>query len=696
MSMQLTIDGQTIPAKKGQTVLQAALDAGIYIPNLCYHPDLPPLATCRLCVVKIEGMRGLPVSCATEARDGMVVTTKDEELQTLRQRLMWLILSELPKDMPEKTQLKKVVEYVGVDEIFKNFAYKGRELPILQDEPLFERDMNKCILCGRCVAMCQEVREIGVINYSDRGYKSMVATAFGESFTETQCKFCGACVQVCPTGAMKEKKFFEPNEKDEVLVPCRATCPAGIDIPRYVQLAAAGRYQDSLEVVRETVPFPHALGLICDHPCETACRRDALGGSVAIRDIKRFVAERDNGRWKKKLEIAADTGKKVAVIGGGPAGLSAAWFLRLKGHQVKVFEAQHNCGGMMFSGIPRYRLPLDVLNGEVKAVEDLGVEIAMNSKVEDLDPLFAEGYDAVFLGLGAPIGSTMKIPGDEDPRVTDGIYILKGVSHGHDMELGGNIAVVGGGNVAMDVARTAMRQGADEVNIIYRRTRAEMPADPEEIEESYNEGVKFNYLVNPIKITPKDDHLVVTCIRMELGEPDDSGRRRPVPVAGSEFDFSVNKLVVAIGQDFVIPEKFGVETDRWGSLPVDDDTRMTSREGVFGGGDVATGPQSVIKAIQGGRQGAMAIDKYLGGDGNIYQAFADKDIDNPSFGYTEDFTGQERAHRGTLPVEDRFKPGWPQVDLVFDEEKLNCEAERCLKCQIRLQIQDAPAPPDSK
>lgn len=693
MSINLTIDNKKITAEAGRTVLQAALANGIYIPNLCYHPSLPPLATCRLCIVKIEGLRGFPTSCSTEAKEGMVVTTDNDELSTIRRRLIWLTLSELPKDQPKDTQLMKVVEYCGVDTILANYAPKEKDLPVLADEPLFERDMSKCVLCGRCVAICQDVRGVGTLGFVNRGYQSVVGTAFGETFSESECKFCGACVAVCPSGAMMEKTPIDPADPEKVLVPCRYTCPAHIDIPRYLQLAEQGKYQESLEVIRETVPFPHSLGLVCDHPCEEVCRRQDLGGSLAIRDIKRFVAEQDDKSWRAKLNVPADTGKKVAIIGGGPAGLSAAWFLRLKGHQVTVFEALKNCGGMMFSGIPRYRLPLDVLNSEVKEIENIGVKIVRENKVEELDPLFDEGYDAVFLGLGAPIGSSMKIPGDDDPRVTDGIYVLKGVSHGNDMELTGNIGVVGGGNVAMDVARTALRVGADEVNILYRRAREQAPADPEEIEESYNEGVKFNFLVNPIKVTPKPDYLEVTCIRMELGEPDSSGRRRPVPVEGSEFTMNLDKLVVAIGQNHVVPEGFGVDVDKWGSIPVDDDTRMTSRKGVFAGGDVVTGPASVIKAIQAGRLGAMGIDAYLGGDGTIGRVFVEERTDAPCIGHEPGFAEKKRAKRGTLPVSERLK-GFPQVDFCFKEGTALAESSRCLRCQLRLKIAEAPMPPE--
>ncbi len=478
-----------------------------------------------------------------------------------------------------------------------------------------------------------------------------------------------------------------------MLVPCRYTCPAHIDIPRYVQLAAEGRYQESLEVVRETVPFPHSLGLVCDHPCEAACRRQDLGGSIAIRDIKRFVAEQDDKSWRKKLNVAPDTGKKVAIIGGGPAGLTAAWYLRLKGHQITVYESLKNCGGMMFSGIPRYRLPIEVLNSEIEEIENLGVEIHTEKKVEDLDPLFNNGYNAVFLGLGAPVGSSMKIPGDDDPRVMDGIFVLNGISHGNDMGLTGKICVVGGGNVAMDVARTALRVGADEVHILYRRAREQAPADPEEIEEAYNEGVHFNFLVNPVKVDPAKDHLNITCIRMELGPPDESGRRRPIPIEGSEFVIPADKLVVAIGQNHVVPEKFDVETDKWGSIPVDKGTMMTSRDGVFAGGDVVSGPASVIKAISAGRRAAASIDRYLGGDGIIDQILVPRENDNPCIGSKESFAILKRAIRKTLPVKERLK-GFHQVDFCFEEDTAVDESSRCLRCQLRLEISKAPEPPE--
>jgi len=694
--IKVTIDDKTISVDPDKTVLQAAHEAGIYIPSLCFHPDLPPLSTCRLCIVKIEGVRGYPTSCNTKVQDGMVVKTRTPEIQEMRKKVLWLILSELPRDLPKSTELMKVAEYIGMEEVLSGFAPKSKDLPILADEPLFVRDYNLCILCGRCVEMCQSVRGVGALGFVNRGIESRVSTAYDVSYKDAACSFCGACVEVCPSGALTEKKEVDPDDREKTLLPCSYNCPAHIDVPEYVRLIAEGRFQDSLEIVRETVPFPHILGLVCDHPCEGECRRDELNGSISIRNLKRFVAEKDNGRWRSKLKIGKDTGKKVAVVGAGPAGLSAAWFLRLKGHSVTVFEANKVAGGMMAAGIPKYRLPWSVLNKEIEEIEKIGVEIKTNSRVDSISSLFNDGYNAVFLGMGAQLGMKMGLSGEDHPRVKDGISVLKAVNFGEEFDLSGRVAVVGGGNVAMDVARTALRNGASEVSVIYRRTKAEMPADPEEIKEAENEGTVFNFLVNPIRVIPKDDHISVECIRMQLGEPDSSGRRRPVPIEGSEFTIDVDHLIIAIGQDYVIPSEFNLELERWGTIKVNDKTMETSREGVYAGGDVVTGPASVIKAIAAGTKAASSIDKYLGGDGEVFQKLVPEEESNPWMGRREGFGYEERAEMKTIPVKERFENPNRQVDLCFTEEEAVKEAERCLKCPLRLTIKKAPVPDNFK
>ncbi|MCD6117723.1 FAD-dependent oxidoreductase [bacterium] len=686
------IDDKKINVDPGKTILQAAHESGIYIPSLCFHPDLPPLSTCRLCIVEIEGMRGFHTSCNTKVQDGMKIKTKTPEIQKMRKQVLWLILSELPKDLPKSTELMKIAEYIGIEEVLSGFAPKSKDLPILTEEPLFVRDYNLCILCGRCVEMCQSVRGVGALGFVNRGIESRVATAYDVSYQDAACSFCGACVEVCPSGALTEKKEIDPDDREKTLLPCSYNCPAHIDVPEYVRLIAEGRFQDSLEIVRETVPFPHILGLVCDHPCESECRRDDLKGSISIRNLKRFVAEKDNGRWRSKFKINKDNGKKVAVVGGGPAGLSAAWFLRLKGYSVTVFEANKVAGGMMAAGIPKYRLPWHVLNKEIGEIERIGVEIKTNSKVDSISDLFNDGYKAVFLGMGAQLGMKMGLSGEDNPKVKDGISILKAVNFGEDFDLSGRVAVVGGGNVAMDVARTALRNGASEVSVIYRRTKAEMPADPEEVKEAENEGVVFNFLVNPVNVDSKNDNISVKCIRMQLGEPDASGRRRPVPVEGSEFAIDVDHLIIAIGQDYVIPKEFNVELERWGSIKVDSKTMKTSRDGVFAGGDVVTGPASVIKAIAAGTRAASSIDKYLGGDGEVFQKLVQKEEPDPWMGRREGFGYEERVVMKTIPVDERLKDPNKQVDLCFSDEEAVKEAERCLKCPLRLTINKAPVP----
>lgn len=694
--IELTIDGKKIKAKEGQTVLEAATDNKIYIPNLCYHPNLKPIAACRLCIVEIEKMRGFPTSCTTKVSDGMIVKTNTTELQKLRKNLIWLILSNYPKEIPTSSDLKKVVDYVGVNDILKNYTPKETNLPIYSDEPLFTRDLDKCILCGRCVRMCQEVRGVGAIGLINRGIDTFVGTTKDSELKDSGCKFCRACVEVCPSGALtdKEKEDAEEKNREEKLIPCKHGCPAHTDIPRYVRYIAEGRHSDSLAVIRSKFPFPYSLGLVCNHPCEEECSRTEINEAISIRELKRFVAERDDGSWKKKLKISKPTGKKVAIVGAGPSGLTAAWFLRLKGHDITVFEMLPKPGGMLKAGIPDYRLPPESLESEIKEITNIGVKLKCNKKINSADELFKDGFDAVYLAMGAPKGFSMGIEGEDDPRVLDGIETLRKINFGEDVKLKGDLGVVGGGNVAIDIARCSLRKGAKSVKIIYRRTHEEMPAYAHEVEDALDEGVELMLLTNPTRILKDKGKLKVECIKMELGKPDSSGRRRPVPIEGSEFILELDKLIFGIGQS-CDAEGFGVELNKRGRVIVGEEVQETSQKGVFAGGDLVTGPQTVIWAVQGGRLAAISIDKYLGGDGEIDQILYPEDEADPYIGRDEGFADRPRAEVTKIPLKQRT-PGFKQVELCLCEDDAVKEAQRCLKCQLRLKIKKTPLPPEKK
>ncbi len=690
--IRLNIDGREIKVDAGKTVLEVALQAGVYIPNLCYHPDLPPIGACRLCIVEIEGMEGVPTSCTTEIREGMVVRTNTPRLKKLRESIMWLILSELPRDIYEPSQLKEVVGCINAKEILPGHTPHTRNLPAPLDEQLFTRDLNRCILCGRCTRMCQEVRKIGVIGFINRGINTIVGAGDNLSMKDAACKFCTACVEVCPSGALVDKERFEEKDREKTLLPCTNTCPAGIDAALYVKLIAEGRFQDALEIIREKVPFPLVLGYVCDHPCEEACRRGEVNEPIAISALKRFIAERDSGRWRSKIKIAPETGKKIAVVGSGPAGLTAAWFLKILGHSVTVFEVMPEPGGMMRWAIPEYRLPRNILDKEIKEIESRGVKIELNTKIGSFEKLFGQGFDAVFMALGAPEGIKMGIAGEDGPHVLDGISVLRSINLDGKADITGEVAVVGGGNVAIDVARSALRVGAKKATILYRRTRGEMPASPEEVEEALKEGVKIDFLVAPQAVLPEKGKLKAECIRMELGEPDASGRRRPVPIKGSEFNIKADRLIMAIGQRPGVPEECASLADKKGKISIDSETMACPKKGVFAGGDVVSGPASVIEAIQAGRKAAASIDKYLGGKGEIEQKFVPEEKEDPCLGREEGFAYRERAKIPTLPVAKRLH-GFPVVEHDLDKKKAVKEAERCLRCQLRLKISKAPLPP---
>jgi len=462
--------------------------------------------------------------------------------------------------------------------------------------------------------------------------------------------------------------------------PCQNACPAGIDVPRYIRLIGDGKFDEAVAVIREKVPFPTVLGYVCVHFCEAKCRRGQLEEAVAIKELKRFAAERDKGLWKQNSKILSPTGKKVAVVGSGPAGLTAAFYLAKLGHSVTVFEALPVAGGMMRVGIPRYRLPAEVLDKEIKEIEDFGVEIKLNTRIDSTDDLFAQGYNAIFIGIGAHRGTNMGIEGEDTPGIIDGADFLREVSLGNEVKIGDKVGVIGGGNVAIDASRTALRLGAKEVTILYRRTRAEMPASHEEIEEAIREGVNIVYLATPVTASRVNGRLNVESIRMQLGRVDQSGRRRPEPMEGSEFTEEYDTMIKAIGQESVTPDGFGVDVGRGGRIQVDDDTLAASREGIFAGGDVVTGPASVIEAIADGRQAAIAIDKYLGGEGDIDEVLAPVE-EVPKYEAPEIEGEQYRPEVNTMPLEKRLSC-FDLVELGFDEDKGIEETTRCLRCDL--------------
>jgi len=720
--VKLTIDNQTAEVDAGKTILEAAQQLGIYIPTICYHPMLTPDATCNLCIVEIEGKAEPVTSCNTPVAEGMTVHTDSPQLAQKRREGLKKILAEHPcgclicerrdRCSPydiclrnvsvnqrcvlcpknEQCELQQVVDYIWIEG--EECDWKYRNVPVDTENPLYERDYNLCISCGRCVKACKELRGIEAIKMVDHNGSRWPEPADGKTLPSSGCKYCCACVEVCPTGALMDKKaMWKPDVNwEEITNPCSYACPAHIDAPRYVRLCGEGKFAEALAVIREKVPFPGTLGRVCIHPCETACRRNFLNEPIAIKWLKLAAAEYGGISWKLYAKKLPPTGKRVAVVGAGPAGLTAAYYLAKQGHTVTVFEALPVAGGMMRVGIPDYRLPPEKLEEEINEIKAVGVDIRLNTKVESLDRLFKEGYHAIFVAPGAHKGLKMGCKGEDQACVIDGATFLREVKLTPGMKSGEKVAVIGGGNVAIDAARTSLRLGAKEVTIIYRRTRAEMPASPEEVEAAHEEGIKFLFLAAPVEVVSGKKGINLICIRMELGEPDASGRRRPVPIKGSEFSLEFDTVIAAIGQQPDIPAGFNLKIERGNTIKADPETLFTGVPGVWAGGDAVSGPASVIEAIAAGRKAASEIDKYLGGNGDISEELERKHQFDPCVGKEEGFFERVRPKMPALPVEKRIT-NFAEVELGYSEAAAMSEGKRCLQCQMRKLIKPAPRPP---
>jgi len=566
--------------------------------------------------------------------------------------------------------------------------------------------------CGKCVPCrlgTKQMLEILTRITQGKGRDEDIDTLLDIANTVKECSLCGLG-QTCPNPVLTTVKYFQDEYEAHIkekkcpaavcdalmISPCQHTCPVGINIPKYVAHIAEGEYLEAVETIRERNPFPAICGRICHHPCETRCRRGELDESVAIRELKRFAADWyfDHVAELPEPEPFPQTrNQRVAVVGAGPTGLSCAYFLAQMGYPITVFEALPVGGGMLSVAIPQFRLPREVIQSEIDHIAKRGIDIRYNMPIDvnfTVEDLRKDGFEAVFIAAGAQRSQRIGIPGELED-VEDfhyGLRFLRDVKVGKQVRVGRRVAVIGGGNVALDSARTALRLGAEEVNIYYRRSRGEMPVTEVEYDEAVAEGIQINFLVSPTRIQSSNWKATgLQCIRMTLGEPDASGRRRPVPVSGSEFFVEADTVIAAVGQApdlSFLPRDSALERTRWETLVVDSNRLSTNVPGVFAGGDFVTGPGMIIEAIAAGRRAAIAIDKHLRDDTSRVEIYDLRQRGNGEVGAQEveaSWETQPRLQMPKLPPQER-KRTFEEIERGFSEEVARQEARRCLRCDL--------------
>ncbi len=542
-----------------------------------------------------------------------------------------------------------------------------------------------CLGFGDCVRACQfDALKMGPLGYP--------------VVDKEKCVGCGVCEQICPKSVMEvrtpSQRILHFNQRDDRLAPCRQTCPAEIDIPKYITQIRDGDYTGAVNTIRERNPLLLACGRVCPHPCEVNCRRGIEDDPVSINQLKRFAADFEMNSGKRlPVPMAPPTDKRVAVVGGGPAGLTCAFFLKRLGHEVTIFEAMPKLGGMLRYGIPEYRLPKKVLDWEIEGILDLGIESKTDMKFGrdfDLNTLDSEGFDAVFMGIGAWKDSSLRVEGEQLQGCYTGIDFLSRLAEGEAIPIGRSAVIIGGGNTAIDCTRNLIRLGVKEVNLVYRRTRKEMPANPVEIEAAEHEGVKLQFLAAPVRVVG-DDAGVTThleCLKMELGEPDASGRRRPVPIEGSESLIETDMVITAIGQspDISFVESMQqqlaeLKTTRWNTFDVDPATLQSNIPYLFAAGDAATGPSLVVDAIGGGRRAARSIHQFVMDQPVVADPLElQKDlISETLFDQVQGIAKSQRAPMPELPVAERIQ-SFVEADQVLSEQAALGESNRCLHC----------------
>lgn len=750
VAVTLTIDGQSVECAAGSTILAAADASGIYIPRMCHHPDLSPVdevlwadtiyqggiriageksgvsageeARCNLCLVEVEG-RSEPVnSCITAAEDGLVVRTDTEKLIQRRREMLARLLADHPHacltcaqkqgcsrtdcslNVPVEErccvllghcELEKASEYIGISDQTPRYIPQHRT--IVRDDPLFDRDYNLCIGCLRCVRICQKIHGLGILGAIWKNDRSWIGPLNAAGLKEADCRFCGACVEICPTGALRDKEGVPAIRRDTPL-PCVGNCPAGIDIPRYLQSIAAGRYGEALDIIRLSVPFPGILGYVCFHPCEDVCRRGEIDQPVAICDLKRYLADTVPDADSSSIQRRPDTGKKVAIVGSGPAGASAAYYLSIQGHRVSLFDRESEPGGMLRYGIPDYRLPPEVVEREMKTLEALGVSFHMDHRFESgqlLDELKSRGFDAILITTGASLSKRLPDENCDFEGIYTGLEFLKSAKLSQEPRLDGRMVVIGGGNVAIDTAMTAIRLGASSVQLVCLESRADMPAHDWEISQAEEEGVEIHPSWGPKRFISDRGRVSGIEFKRCTKVFDEQGRFNPQYDENECEHISADSVIIAIGQeaDPGILNHIEDLTKGPGNILKVNEEFSFGQEGLFAAGDLIRGPSSVVEAVADGRRVADVIDKYLGGDGikQFVHPYTAVDISK------SDISGEQfkqcRHKARSLDPEER-KSGFSLIQQTLTEEEARSEARRCLQCYLRQTIAPVVLPPE--
>ncbi len=748
MEVQLTIDGRAITVPEGTSLRQAALRNGLYVPGLCSHPDLPPAsglkwahtvhrgdisitgelaqesageaAACNLCLVAVEGEAKLVRACDTQAAAGLVVRTHGEDIKRRQQEGLAKILAHHPhacltcaqregcsltqcsSNVPvaercclllNRCELGKVVDYLGLPD--GTPKYVPESFPRITDDPFFERNYNLCIGCTRCVRMCSEVRGVQALAATFKDDRVWVGTSQPGLLAQSYCRFCGACVEVCPTGALLDKSDSRPVHSGES-APCVQACPAGIDIPAYLRHIALGDYAGALQVIYDKVPFPGILGYVCFHPCESECKRSALDESLAICALKRFVYDNVPLQQIPAVPKAPPTANKIAVVGAGPAGLSAAFYLARAGHSVDVFEAAEEPGGMLRNALPEYRLPNSVLREELQPLFDLGVGFHQRQRLGDnlsVPQLASAGYAALLLALGTSVSRHLHVPGEDLRGVISALDFLGSVRNGSAVAVKGKVVIIGGGNVAFDAAMTARRLGAAEVFAVCLESREEMPAHTWEIQQAEDEGIALKCGWGPIEFLGNEGRLGKIRFQKCTRVFDEQKRFAPQYDPADTFEIEAEQAIVAIGQKLDLHGIDDLKTSANGSLATDQTALQNNLPPIFAAGDAVSGRGSVIEAIASGRQAADTIDRALGGAGIECPRPVDDLGVHPRLGKEDDFL-QRLAVRPLQLTPAERTAGFQLIEQGLDPAAAQMEASRCLRCNLRATITPVVLPPD--